>query len=232
MARDDAVGLFWQDHPAEKGKGGKARAAKPKAEPPPPFWLEPGYLPPPDQVAISDPDPLTDDDLANGREPLVYDVESFPNLFCVVFLGLVSRRAWVYVHGRDNPAKLKWVAENRNLVAFAGIQYDLPMVSAAALTPYDAAELWRMSMQIVGGVSRYRLMRDARVRGTCRQHGGHQRRGPPVRGSQGVRGAPALPADTGSPVPARDGADPGTGGGRRALLCQRLRVHRGICTTP
>lgn len=158
--RPDAVGLFWQDHPTDKKKGGGA-SAKPKSQPPEPFWLDPGYLPPADQLLLDKPLPLGDARLAGGTEPLVFDVESYPNLFIAVFLGLASRRVWMYAHGHGNPSKLRWVVENRRLISFAGIQYDLPMVSAAACSPYGTEELWRMSMQIVQGTSRHRLLRQA-----------------------------------------------------------------------
>lgn len=81
--RSDGIGFFWEDHLQIREKKEDA----PKRGAPDPIWLDPNWLPEYEKAAAFQPKLLTMQEflmLPRGTE-LLYDVECYPNFFCVTF---------------------------------------------------------------------------------------------------------------------------------------------------
>ncbi|AMW36143.1 DNA polymerase [Xanthomonas phage XAJ2] len=84
------------------------------------------------------PEVFTDEDLMNVPvgDVWVYDVESYPNYWCVCFLHVTSGKVVYFEDSPDaaiNIAKLRWMLWRFCLIGFNSIKYDLPIVNLAIL---------------------------------------------------------------------------------------------------
>lgn len=153
MARFDAIGLFWEDlAPVKPPKKEKVRPI-----PPTPVWLEPSYLPNLDEAMEFSPPEFTDMELveaAYNREPLAWDIESYPNYFSLALESEVSGKTLFFYadeHGiHYDWKKLKWVLENFLLIDFNGEHYD-KWVAAVACRPNGASAgvLYEVTREII-----------------------------------------------------------------------------------
>lgn len=148
--RSDAIGLFWEDLPPEP----KERVEKYKPVPPPRTWEEDGYLPGLEEARQFNVSLFTDEELlaSRGKEALTYDVECYPNYFCVSFLGIVSNKVIYFelddtgkVFDRD---KLRWVVENFTIIGFNSIGYDI-IITTLAIAGKSNAVLKNATNQII-----------------------------------------------------------------------------------
>lgn len=151
MARFDSIGLFWEDRAPEK----PPKKEKVKPIPPPAVWLEPSYLPNLEEAMNFQPPEFTDEELAQAaynKEPLVWDIESYPNFFSVAFESEVSGKTLFFwadengVHYDHN--RLKWVLENFLLIDFNGEGYD-KWVAAVAAKGATAKTLYDVTQEII-----------------------------------------------------------------------------------
>lgn len=132
--RDDIAGLFWDDTPAVKIKKEKV-----KRTPPEPVWLQPGFYDEEQyQRALAmEFNEFTDAELieaARAGEPLMYDVESYPNFWCVSFWSeKLQRVAYFEISDWNNcdRRKLEWVFTNFLIVGFKSLPYDYYQVEIA-----------------------------------------------------------------------------------------------------
>ena len=135
MARNDMVGFFWDDTPPPK----PPKVEKLKRQPPAATWLDPSYLPgleearrfPVHQMSIAE---LT---IAIGkREQFLFDVESYPNYFLVVFTHALTGAVFYLeeIEGGEplNIAMLSWILKSATLIGFNSINYDMPICQLAA----------------------------------------------------------------------------------------------------
>lgn len=130
--RHDSLGLWWRDEPPPK----REPKTKEKRNPPHPFWLEEGYLPP--DAGIADPHIMGDGELADAyrrRDQLLFDVESYWNYFIVSFMSFTTG-AVVYFQMADDEAlpdanKLLWILRNFTVVGFNSLHYDMPILTLA-----------------------------------------------------------------------------------------------------
>ena len=156
--RSDSIGFFWEDLPRENRR---TKGAEPAArrQPPERFWLAEGYLPNDFDVDESPPRVSADELLCGDpSDPLVLDVECFPNFFCVVVLELRGGRSWVYEHGKTSPQILRQIVENRRIVTFNGLRYDLPMISIA-VTMKPCSHLAASSKRLIAGEAPWMVTR-------------------------------------------------------------------------
>ena len=149
--RDDIFGLWWDDTPATK-----VSKVKEKRTPPEPVWAAPGYYDPEQyERAVRYQMPyFSDGELAAARtagEPLQYDVESYPNFWCVSFWSdKLQRVAYFEISawGDCDRAKLRWVLENFCVVGFNSNSYDIYMVELA-VAGWNEADLFEATIAII-----------------------------------------------------------------------------------
>lgn len=140
MARQDSVGLFWEDAARvvrlkQKGSGKKAKVKHPV---PHPYWLEHTYLPDLDNAQrMLNVRRMTSADwqdaLANN-DWIVYDTECYQNYFAVGFQNMRTGKVdWVEFDDETplNRRKVQWVIDNFTLVGFNTERYDEPMLAFA-----------------------------------------------------------------------------------------------------
>lgn len=131
--RNDAIGLFWEDLPAQK----TTKIEKLKREAPTPTWLSPDYLPYLQESLLFNV-PLMDDheliDCAMKRNTLVFDIECYVNYFLIAFKSVETGKCFYFEKQGDqnlNIQKLQWVINNFKLVGFNSNSYDIPMATLA-----------------------------------------------------------------------------------------------------
>lgn len=153
MGRFDAIGLFWEDVAPEK----PPKKEKIRPVPPEPVWLLPSYLPNLEEALAFQPDEFTDEELAlaaYNKEPLVWDIESYPNYFSLALESAVSGKS-LFFWGDENGnhydwRKLKWVLENFLLIDFNGEHYDKWVASVACrVNGATAAQLYEVTKEII-----------------------------------------------------------------------------------
>ncbi len=135
--RADAIGLFWQDLP---------KPPPPVRVPPPRTWEELGYLPRLQEALAFQPD-FTDEELqlaCHNREPLAFDIETYPNYFLAAFRSIKSGKV-TCIETTDtleaaDCIKLRWLLENFLIVTFNGNYFDLP-ITALALAGRNCGQL-------------------------------------------------------------------------------------------
>jgi hypothetical protein len=155
----------------------------PKATPPDPVWLAPGYLPGLEAAKAFRPDLYTVDELVaacNAREPLICDCEVFPNYFLVAFVGVVTGKVILFekIYSPDfnddetsntldhEPSfeRLRWVLEHFLIVTFNGINFDLPIL-ALALADKSCAEMKDACDKIIQQeVKAWQVLKSAKVK--------------------------------------------------------------------
>lgn len=141
--RKDAVGFFWDDTPVKKERKTKEVV---KRTPPDPTWLRPDYLPHLAEARAANYNLYTQDELiyaAAKQEPLIYDIECYPNYFLIAFMGIYTHK--VIYFELDETRKLNhtvfsWVWRNFPIISFNGKHYDEPMANIA-IAGYDNATL-------------------------------------------------------------------------------------------
>lgn len=129
--RHDIAGFFWDDTPPPK-----VVKEKIKRTPPDPVWLEPDYLPGLEEALAFDVAMLDDSELlaaAASKDPFVFDVEVYPNFFCVTFTHIASRRSICFELSEYEDlelAKLRWCVSNLLIIGFNSRNYDQVIIAA------------------------------------------------------------------------------------------------------
>lgn len=149
--RDDIFGMFWDDTPAPK-----VSKVKEKRMPPEPVWEAPGYYEPEQYaraVAFVMPEFTYEELIAacTARAPLQYDVESYPNYWCVSFWSDTLQRVAYFEISEWSDcdrAKLRWILENFCVVGFNSNWYDIHQVELAA-AGWDETELFEATIAII-----------------------------------------------------------------------------------
>lgn len=162
------------------------KPAVPKAQPPEPVWLAPGYLPGLTEAKAFAVDHFTTAELiaaAMASEPLICDVEIFKNYCCVCFTSVVSGKVFVWeqtscegslgesfewiinsVTTEQDTRLLRWVLEHFLIVTFNGNFFDLPIL-ALILAGWTCAKLKFASDQIIGEqLKPWQVLRSAKVK--------------------------------------------------------------------
>lgn len=148
--RADIAGMFWDDTPPPK-----VVKEKEKRTPPDPVWLADDYLPGLDEALSFRPDVMSDEELVAAQragEPLIFDVESYPNYYLVSFTSYVTGKC-VYFETTDafdagTLAKLRWVFTSFCVVGFNSMHYDVPMVEFA-IAGMNAAQLKELTNRMI-----------------------------------------------------------------------------------
>lgn len=150
--RNDSIGMFWEDEE-------KVRIAieKIKRLPPERTWEAPDYLPGLQNALQFQPQQYTDAELvyaSNIREPLLFDIEVYPNYVLFAFRGLWSRKC-VYFEADNEPCgrtihvnKLNWILQNFCIVNFNGRKYDF-VIAALALAERSTEDMWLATEMII-----------------------------------------------------------------------------------
>lgn len=146
--RSDAVGLFWEERPVIRER----KEAAPPREAPEPIWLRPDYLPGLAIAKLFRPKLLTLQEfymLPAGTE-LLYDVECYPNMWCVTFQDLKTLELMYFEispWASCDMAFLRAVWENHTHTGFNNLGYDQLMVDAALHNP-DYGFLYEVSSKV------------------------------------------------------------------------------------
>lgn len=162
--RNDALGFFWEDLPAQK----KKTIERPKREAPSPTWLAPDYLPNLDRALAEEPVLITDEELhASKGDYLVFDVESYENYFLAAFRSLSTGKIIYFELQNGLPmdmGKLLWVMQNFTIIGFNSYNYDLPILSLAVAgkTAQDLKQA--TSMIISDGMRSQEVLKQFRVK--------------------------------------------------------------------
>ena len=156
--RADAIGLFWQDLP---------KPPPPVRTPPPRTWEEPSYLPRLDEARALHIPPENRRLLTPG-EPLLFDIEIYPNYFLAAFQSIASGTvAIVETTGTLEAADcitLRWLLEKFLIVTFNGNFFDLPL-TALALAGRDCGQIKAASSALISEELRpYDLLRREKVK--------------------------------------------------------------------
>ncbi|ABP63597.1 DNA polymerase [Burkholderia phage BcepGomr] len=151
--RFDSDGLFWQELPVVKVS--KA-AEKRLAIPPDPVWLKPDYLPNLEEAIAFRPTMFASmEEIIEAQaagERLVYDIESYPNFWCIGFRSIQSGKHLYFECDDANHveafALMKWVFENFTVVSFNGIGYD-QWIAAIACMQYRSPAMYGATVKII-----------------------------------------------------------------------------------
>jgi hypothetical protein len=133
--REDSIGLFWQDLAPVKER--LAKPPKAKRTPPARTWEEPGYLPFLEEARefpVEQYTPRTLQEALDANEPLLFDIEIYPNYFLAAFRGYWTGRVIYFEYAEDRPLdvpRLRWVMENFLTVGFNSDDFDIPITSMA-----------------------------------------------------------------------------------------------------
>lgn len=150
--RSDLAGMFWDDTPPPK----EVKEIV-KRTPPPRTWEEPGYLPHLEEALALRYAPLTLSRLsamAASREPLIYDVEVYPNFFFVSFTDYHTGASFCFEWSDGHtptPAereRLAYCFGRCLLVGFNSLAYDSNIV-ALALAGYEPADLQKATTALI-----------------------------------------------------------------------------------
>jgi hypothetical protein len=150
--RSDSVGLFWIDEVKVKA----APKEVVKCIPPERTWERPDYLPGLEAAKAFAPDLFTDYELGQAAlagERLVWDIECYPNYFCVAFKSVTSGKVIDFELSDDfdwymDLPKLWWIMHNFCLIDFNGNHYDIPIMSLA-LTGRSTQHLFNATERII-----------------------------------------------------------------------------------
>lgn len=111
-----------------------------KRTPPHPYWREPGYIPSQEELQVAQEFPIhvmTDDELVAAcaaKERLVFDIETYPNYFCICFISLKTGWVWFTEMFEGQPLDIQrfgWVLTNFTIVGYNSISFDIPIASLA-----------------------------------------------------------------------------------------------------
>ena len=95
-------------------------------------------------------DVLPKAEIVRDEEPFVFDIECYPNYFCIYFLGVKSRK----VHKWDGGSQkyLRKILTNCRLIGFNSDRYDVPMAQlACSPTITLTTELHEASKRLIAG---------------------------------------------------------------------------------
>lgn len=147
--RHDVVGLFWDDTPAVR-----ERKEKIKRTPPEPVWEREDYLPGLAEAIRYQLSVISDAELvaaSESREAFVFDVEVYPNFFCVTFTSTATGRSVAFelsdYEMLDIP-KMAWCYANLQLVGFNSTKYDR-VIMAMALKGHTTEQLQWATDQLI-----------------------------------------------------------------------------------
>lgn len=156
MARNDIDGFFWNDTPPPK----PPPKAKPKRNPPPRTWELPDYLPHLDEARSFKPNLFNDSELiaascewglTGKKHRLVFDIETYPNYFLVVFQSVTTGQSVYFELGENrqlDKAKMLWIMQSFCLISFNGRNYDVP-IAALAIAGKSNAQLMAATEEII-----------------------------------------------------------------------------------
>ncbi len=150
--RADAIGLFWQDLP---------KPPPVKREPPARTWEEAGYLPRLEEAREFAR--AHKGRLIQKNEPLLFDIEVYPNYFLLAFMGVESGAVW-WLEMQDDewgPNKLdsefsgvlSLYLKQHPTITFNGNAFDLP-IAALALAGRTTSELKACSDALISELVR------------------------------------------------------------------------------
>lgn len=148
--RNDAVGLWWDDTPPPK----PPKAEKPKRTPPARTWEADDYLPGLEEAIAFNVPQFNKHTLFEAylrREPLVFDIECFPNFFQIAFVSFISGKVIDFIMTPQSLLDVdtvKWVLTNFQVVGFNSQSYDITM-AALALAGCTCAQLKEASDSII-----------------------------------------------------------------------------------
>ena len=156
--RSDAIGLFWQDLP---------KPPPPVRTPPPRTWEEPGYLPRLEE-ALALRIPPSFPSLLKIGEPLLFDIEIYPNYFLAAFKSIATGTVTIVettgILEADQCIYLRWLLEKFLIVTFNGNFFDLPL-TALALAGRDCGQIKAASSALISEEMRpYDLLRREKVK--------------------------------------------------------------------
>jgi hypothetical protein len=136
----DEIGLFWEEHVKIK-------------EPKPVIIKEPVILKPYQARAPLVYQPFTDEELEKYKGTvLVYDTETFSNLFLVAFKHLLTGHVLTMTLPFEQN-KLAWILKNYITVGFNSFRYDLPL-TWCAIEHQDSKVLKWLSNELFAGLWR------------------------------------------------------------------------------
>ena len=149
--RADAIGFFWQDVPVEK-----VVVEKVKRTPPERTWESPNYLPGLEEAVTFRPLLFTDYELgiaASNKEPLLFDIEVYPNYALFAFQSVVSKKCVYFQCDSDgkrevNIPKLQYVLQNFCIINFNGRKYDF-IIAAMAVAGCSTEQMWQATEMII-----------------------------------------------------------------------------------
>lgn len=137
---------------------------------PEPVWLSSSYLPNYEDAHRFDLPIMTNSELVKSYmdgDVFVFDIESYPNYFLAAFKNVKTGKYVLFEDSETrsfDPAKLKWMLENCNLISFNGIKYDWPVTTIAA-NGASCAELFSATERIISdGVAPWMLLKSMRVK--------------------------------------------------------------------
>jgi len=163
--RVDSVGMFWAEEQIIKIKKERIRRT-----PPARFWEEEDYLPNLEEANNLVLDKYSDEELLQAsldQEPLIWDIECYPNYFAVGFRGKVSRKVVLFEMYKGKQLdieKLRWILQNFLIIGFNTNRYDLIMVTIA-LSGADTMRLKDATSQIiVENIRGYEILRMRRLK--------------------------------------------------------------------
>lgn len=138
MLRGDEIGLFWEEQIIIK-------------EPKPVVAKEPVVLKPYVARAPLHYEPLTDEELEQyAGTTLIFDTESFSNLFVVAFKHVNSQHVLTMQLPFDID-KMIWILENYTVVGFNSFKYDWPLL-CGSFVHHDTDTLKMMSTELIHGM--------------------------------------------------------------------------------
>lgn len=148
--RFDTAGLFWDDTPPPR----VTKPEPPPRTPPPRTWEEPGYLPNLEEARRLPISRMSPGDLSAAQaanEPLLCDIEVYPNYFLVAFASFVSGKV-IYFEmeegGALNIDQLRWILSNFTIVTYNGDDFDIPLLTLA-LEGYSCEQLFGATHKII-----------------------------------------------------------------------------------
>lgn len=167
MARNDMVGFFWDDTPPPKA----AKAEKLKRQPPEATWLSPDYLPGLEEAKRFPVHVMSEDEVSAAitrREAFIYDVESYPNYFLVMFTSTVTGHVF-YLEEIAGVSKLdtrllNWCMRCMTLIGFNSLNYDM-IVCQLAAHGKNTYELYEATVNIItNGFRGSDILRSAKIK--------------------------------------------------------------------
>ncbi len=145
MHRMDETGFFWDDYVPPKIVEDKRRYA------PEPTWHAETYLPHFEEASRHTFDLMTDRELAYDHEPLVWDIEVYPNYVLCGFRSIETAKTLLFelseTQDIDVP-KLRWAVQHRSLVGFNDTRFDF-LIAAGILAGWDSYRCWDATDEII-----------------------------------------------------------------------------------